>query len=192
MARPRKFDEDEVLDRAMHLFWRRGYDGTSTTELLDAMGMTNSSLYQAFGSKAELFRRVTERYRDGPLAFRLVALAGTTPRSVVEGMLLGTVALLSGPDTPPGCLEITGGLPAADNGAAIRELLIANRAVLRELLQDRLQAVAGDDGLPGGATPETMAALVATIAHGLAVQAADGVNRAGLERIVATFMAGWR
>ncbi len=191
MARPRKFDEDAVLDRAMHLFWRRGYDGTSTAELLDAMGMTNSSLYKAFGSKADLFRRVSERYRDGPLAFRRVALAGTTPRSVVEGVLLGTVDLLTGPDTPPGCLEVTSGRPTTDPGATVRELLITSRAVLRELLWDRLQAVAGTHELPGRTTPEDMAALVATVAHGLAVQAADGTDRASLKRIVATFMADW-
>ena len=191
MARPRKFDEEQVLDRAMHLFWRCGYDGASTAELLDAMGMTNSSLYKAFGSKADLFRRVTERYRDGPLAFRLVALSGSTPRSVVEGVLLGTVDLLSGPDTPPGCLEVISGLPTGDPGTATRELLVTNRAVLRGLLRDRLRAVAGPHGLPRGASPDDMAALVATMAHGLAVQAADGVDRASLKRIVETFMVNW-
>ncbi|MBE7211660.1 MAG: TetR/AcrR family transcriptional regulator [Gluconacetobacter diazotrophicus] len=191
MGRPRKFDEEVVLERAMLLFWRRGYDGTSTGVLLDVMGMTNSSLYQAFGSKAELFRRVTERYRSGPLAFRLVALAEATPRAVVEKVLSGTVALLSGPDRPPGCLEVVGGLPAAQADAAVRELLIGKRAVLRELLRERLEAVAGPDGMPGGITAADMAALVATVAHGLAVQAGDGMDRAGMQRVVAAFMAGW-
>ena len=192
MARPRKFDEDKVLDRAMHLFWRCGYDGTSTAGLLHAMQMTNSSLYKAFGSKSDLFRRVTERYRDGPLAFRFAALAGQTPRSVVEGVLLGTVDLLSGPDTPPGCLEVTSGLPTTDSGTVIRELLITNRAVLRGLLTDRLRVVGGSRDPSGGTSPDDMAALVATMAHGLAVQAADGMNRASLKQIVTTFMKNWK
>ncbi|ALN71912.1 TetR/AcrR family transcriptional regulator [Aureimonas sp. AU20] len=191
MARPRKFDENTVLDRAMRLFWRHGYDGTSTAELLEAMEMTNSSLYKAFGSKADLFRRVTERYRAGPLAFRQMALAAYTPRSVVEAVLLGTVDLLSGPGTPQGCLEVTSGLPAADTDAGIRDLLISNRAVLRGLLAERLLETMETHDLPNGTSAEAMASLVATIAHGLATQAADGMDRANLKRIVATFMATW-
>ena len=191
MARPRKFDEDTVLERAMHLFWQRGYDGTSTTDLLDVMGMTNSSLYKAFGSKAELFRRVTERYRAGPLAFRLVALAEPTPRLIVERVLFGTVDLLSGGASPPGCLEVTAGLPTADTDSGIRELLISKRSALRDALQSRLQAVAEPGDLPGGSTPADMAALVATLAHGLAVQAADGMDCARLRHLVIAFMATW-
>ena len=88
MARPREFDEDEVLDRAMHVFWAKGYEGTSMADLLSAMGLTNSSLYKAFGSKENLFRRTMERYHAGPLAFRSLALAEQTPcRSSRRGEL---------------------------------------------------------------------------------------------------------
>lgn len=191
MGRPRKFDEDAVLQRATRLFWRQGCDGTSTAELLDAMGMTNSSLYKAFGSKEQLFRRATECYRDGPLAFRLVALVAPTRRRVVERVLTGTVELLTGAETPPGCLEITGGLPAAEADAAVRELLMRNRAVLRRLLRERLEAMGPVGKLPGNARPEDLAALMATLAHGLAVQDADGMTRDALQRIVDTFLATW-
>lgn len=192
MARPRKFDEDAVLDQAMRLFWRRGYDGTSTADLLAVMGMTNSSLYKAFGSKESLFRRAAERYREGPLAFRLVALAEATPRQVVERVLMGTVELLTGTETPAGCLDVTSGRPMAEADASVRDLLVRNRAVLRGLLRKRLEEVAASEGRPGNAEPEDLAALVATLAHGLAVQAADGMTRNGLERIVKAFLATWQ
>ncbi|WP_456677935.1 TetR/AcrR family transcriptional regulator [Bradyrhizobium sp. RDM12] len=57
MSRPREFDETEVMDKALELFWRQGYEGTSLNDLLDATGLTKSSLYAAFGSKEDLFHR---------------------------------------------------------------------------------------------------------------------------------------
>ena len=62
MARPREFDEDEVLQAALRVFWEKGYEGTSLGDLQEAMGLTKSSLYKAFGGKEALFWRVVERY----------------------------------------------------------------------------------------------------------------------------------
>jgi TetR/AcrR family transcriptional repressor of nem operon len=64
MARPRTFDEDIAVDRAMDVFWRQGYRGTTPQDLADAVGVGKGSLYNAFGSKRELFTRALERYRD--------------------------------------------------------------------------------------------------------------------------------
>jgi AcrR family transcriptional regulator len=62
-GRPREFDEDEVLRAALRVFWEKGYESTSLSDLLAAMGLTKSSLYKAFGSKEALFWRVVERYQ---------------------------------------------------------------------------------------------------------------------------------
>ncbi len=64
-GRPREFDEAEALDCALELFWRQGYEGTSIADLRTAIGITAPSLYAAFGSKEELYRRVLERYLTG-------------------------------------------------------------------------------------------------------------------------------
>jgi AcrR family transcriptional regulator len=65
-GRPREFDADEVLDRALDVFWRKGYEGASLSELTEAMGINRPSLYAAFGNKEELFRKALDRYADGP------------------------------------------------------------------------------------------------------------------------------
>jgi TetR/AcrR family transcriptional repressor of nem operon len=64
MARPQEFDRDEVLDQALLVFWRKGYEGASIQELVDATGLNRGSLYNSFGDKAELFAAVMDRYRS--------------------------------------------------------------------------------------------------------------------------------
>jgi len=191
VARLREFDENEVLEKAMHVFWTKGYEGTSMADLLTAMEITNSSLYKAFGSKEELFLRVVECYRDSHLAFRHAALAEPTPRRIVEQILLGTVNLLTGTTTPPGCLEVNGALAASTDSETIRTGLIRNRKVLRALLRDRLTATQDAGDLPPGLGAEQAATLVATLAHGLAVQAKDGASREELRAIVCAFLCSW-
>lgn len=191
VARLREFDEDEALDRAMYVFWTKGYEGASMADLLVAMGITNSSLYKAFGSKENLFRRVTERYHNEHLAFRHVALSERTPRRIVERMLLGTVELLTGEATPPGCLEVNGALAGSAASDAVREDLVRNRKILQTLLKVRLEATKQVGSLPTGLNSEQTAALVATLAHGLAVQAKDGATRETLRAIVGAFLRSW-
>jgi AcrR family transcriptional regulator len=89
MGRPRSFDLNRALDRALYVFWRNGYEGTSLSELTKAMGISRPSLYAAFGDKGALFRKVLERYRDGPAAYTQDALNEKTARAVIARLLRG-------------------------------------------------------------------------------------------------------
>ena len=64
MARPREFDEAEALDRAMVVFWKKGYQNTSLDDLLEAMGIQRGSFYNTFGSKRETYLRTIDRYTE--------------------------------------------------------------------------------------------------------------------------------
>ena len=68
IGRPRAFDVDEALDRALEVFWRKGYEGASLPDLTEAMGINRPSLYAAFGNKEALFRKAIDRYAEGPAA----------------------------------------------------------------------------------------------------------------------------
>ncbi|MEP3346942.1 MAG: TetR/AcrR family transcriptional regulator [Litoreibacter sp.] len=68
MARPREFDPDDAIERAMNVFWQHGYDGASLADLLAGMGLTRGSLYKAFKDKHSLFLRVLKRYEQGAVA----------------------------------------------------------------------------------------------------------------------------
>lgn len=104
-GRPRQFDADAALDTAVRLFWERGYAATSVTDLTDAIGISRSSLYQAFGNKDELFGAVLERYAAGEL-HRLTAVLGASQNGLasIEAFFDGLVGHLVAPRGRYGCL----------------------------------------------------------------------------------------
>src|SRR5438270_11134144 len=101
-GRPRAFDPDAALDRAMHVFWTKGYEGASLSDLTRVMRINRPSLYAALGNKEQLFRKVLDRYVDGPVAYIGKALAASKSRNVVEEIFLGTVRMADAPRIPAG------------------------------------------------------------------------------------------
>src|SRR5439155_5347763 len=120
LGRPRAFDPDQALDRALKVFWDRGYESASLADLTRAMGINRPSLYAAFGNKEALFRKVLERYVQGPAAYVREALDEPTARAVVERLWYGTVDLLTDPGHPPGCLIVQGALTCGDMADSVR------------------------------------------------------------------------
>src|ERR1700679_3722681 len=89
MGRPREFDIDAALEKAMRLFWAKGYEGTSVADLTETLGVSRPSLYAAFGDKEALFRAALERYAAGPACYVAAALGEPTARKVAEQLLRG-------------------------------------------------------------------------------------------------------
>src|SRR4030095_7125763 len=125
-GRPRSFDPDAALDRAMRVFWAKGYEGASLSNLTRVMRINRPSLYAAFGNKEQLFRKVLDRYMDGPIAFFGKALAAPKARDVVEQIFLGTARMAEDPRIPGGCLMVQGAL--ACGSASVRKEVAARRA----------------------------------------------------------------
>src|SRR6184192_4029292 len=113
-GRPRAFDPDVALDRAMHVFWARGYEGAALSDLTRAMRINRPSLYAAFGNKEQLFRKVLDRYMDGPVAYFGKALAAPKARNVIEQIFLGAAKMADDPRIPAGCLMVQGALACGD------------------------------------------------------------------------------
>src|ERR1700725_458 len=107
-GRTRQFDVDEALDRALEVFWARGYEGATLPELTRAMRINRPSLYAAFGNKEQLFGKVLDRYMAGPVAYFGKALAAPRARDVVEQIFLGTAGMGDDPRIPAGCLMVQG------------------------------------------------------------------------------------
>jgi AcrR family transcriptional regulator len=179
-GRPRSFDADTALDRALEVFWRNGYEGTSLTDLTAAMGINRPSLYAAFGNKEELFGKVLARYLDGPGAYAADALDAPTSREVVERLIHGAVDLTAGETSPHGCLCVNIVHAGGPDAHAVRQDAIAVRKAGEAALRRRLDQAAD---LPPRYEPAALAALVHTISDGIAVQAAAGRSHGELRQV---------
>ena len=169
LGRPRAFDPNVALDRAMHVFWAKGYEGASLSNLTRAMRINRPSLYAAFGNKEQLFGKVLDRYMSGPLAWFGKALALPKARNVVEQIFLGTARMAEDPRAPAGCLLVQGAL--ACGNASARKEVAARRAAAEVALRRRLQRAKGEGDLPKNANPAELAGYVMTVIRGMAVQA---------------------
>jgi AcrR family transcriptional regulator len=189
LGRPRAFDAEKALDRAMQVFWRKGYLGTSLSDLTDAMGINRPSLYAAFGNKKSLFRKVLDRYSKGPSVYLSEALREPTARAVVERMLHGVVDLLTDPHTPTTCMWVHGALSCGDD--PLRKEFAAQRVAGLEELRARFRRAVTEGDLPINADVDTLAKFVQTVNFGLTVQASTGATRKDLLGVVAAALQAW-
>ncbi|MFI6990245.1 TetR/AcrR family transcriptional regulator [Nonomuraea wenchangensis] len=191
IGRPRGFDADEALERAMLAFWQHGYEGASLATLTEAMGISAKSMYAAFGNKEELFRKALERYTEGPSAYLARALEEPTALGVATAILAGVVRTTTRPAHPHGCLGVQGALAASDAGREVRDLLAAWRNDGCSRLRERFQRAVDDGDLPPESDPRLLARYVTTLAFGIAVQAASGVGRAELQEMADAALRTW-
>ena len=184
-GRPRAFDRDEALDRAMALFWDRGYEGTSLDDLTAAMRISTSSLYATFGDKERLFDATMDRYLASAGGYFLPILNGE--RKVLRAVekLMGAVAReATRPGQPIGCmlsLALTHSSPAAES---IRISLAKRRNRSRMVLQARLERGIADGELAPDTNAVALARFLMTVIQGMTVQARDGASCQELDSIV--------
>ena len=191
IGRPRAFDVDLALDRALHVFWRKGYEGASLSDLTKAMRINRPSLYAAFGNKEALFRKALDRYAKGPTAYFDEALNAPTAQAVAEGFLRGTIGLLTNPRTPQGCLIVQSALACGDAADSIRKELASRRDAGEAALRRRFQRAKREGDLPSNADPADLARYITTVVHGMAVQGAGSATRPQLLRVMKTALQAW-
>jgi AcrR family transcriptional regulator len=179
-GRPREFDVEEALERAVDVFWRQGYEGTTLENLTDAMHISRPSLYAAFGNKEGAFRQALGRYARVEMSYVDDALAMPTSREVAEHYLRSNVVAITLPGRPPGCLSIQGGLSGNPSDQRVVEFLNASRGAGEARFVERFQKAIVEGDLPHSEDPAELARYLTTVSAGLAVQAAGGADRASL------------
>ncbi len=190
MGRPRKFDLDAALERAMELFWRQGYEGTSLDDLTRALGITRPSLYAAFKSKEALFLRALDLY-EARAGYREAALTAPTARAYARALLEGAADLHGDKRNPPGCLGVQGALACAPESDAIRKELIRRRKIGESIIRDRLKRAKAEGDLPADADPADLARFLSIVIYGITVQAAGGATRKELRSAAEIALRSW-
>lgn len=182
-GRPRGFDTDEALDRAVEVFWRQGYEGTTLDDLTGAMGINRPSLYAAFGNKEATFRQAVARYAEIDMAYVGEALAEPTARAVAEHYLRSNVRAITTPGKPAGCLSIQGGLAGSAEDERVVRFLADSRASGERRLAERFRRAVAEGDLAADERPADLAKYLSTVSAGLSVQASAGASRASLMRV---------
>jgi len=155
------------------------------------MRINRPSLYAAFGNKEQLFRKVLDRYANGPLAYFDKALAAKKARDVIEQILFGAADMPSDPKLPAGCLMVQGALACGDAAGAVQKETAARRAASEVALRRRLQRAKRKGDLPRNADPAELARYVMTVLQGMAVQGANGAKRDQLRQVARTALRAW-
>ena len=191
-GRPRSFDRDAALRRAMEVFWERGYEAASLEALTEAMGINRPSLYACFGCKEALFREAVNLYnRVEGVATNQAMAEAPTAREAVEAMLRGNVEAYSDPKKPSGCMIVLAATLGTPEGASVRAHLAQTRRQAQAMLKRRLDRAVAEGELPTGVDTAAVAAFYTTVLQGLSIQARDGAGRKALNAVVDAAMVAW-
>jgi AcrR family transcriptional regulator len=190
-GRPREFDSETVLNAAMAVFWRKGFEGATISDLEQATGLQRSSIHGAYGNKEALFLLALERYNARYCCYISAAMKLPTSREVAAHLLQGVVELCTRYADRTGCFDINGALATSDGAEPVRQALIKTRAVGEVRLRERFDQAKTVGDLPKSIDTSVLAAYLMAVNHGIAVQAKAGFPRILLESIAALTLAGW-
>ena len=190
-GRPREFCVDHALAQALRVFWEKGYEGTSLTDLTDAMGITRPSLYAAFGNKESLFRKALDLYEREKLDYIGKALAQPTARQVAETMMRGSVDNVLSCDEPHGCLGVITSVACGPESQSVREEVVKRGAAAKQSFIDRFERAKAEGDLPSHVDPDGLTRVLIAMVQGISVQANQGASREELERLVETGLTLW-
>jgi AcrR family transcriptional regulator len=173
-GRPREFDTDAALDKALEVFKKKGFEGTSLPDLTTSMGISRPSLYAAFGNKEMLFQKALDRYNEKMTGYLEEALAAPTAHEAVKRLLTGVIDNNKCKGAK-GCLNVQGALVCGDDAESVRQDLAARRARIEWMLRQRFERALAEGDLPTGTSAADLACLVSTVMYGMVVQVNGGV-----------------
>ncbi|GAA0337590.1 TetR/AcrR family transcriptional regulator [Morganella psychrotolerans] len=179
-GRPREFDREEALRKAKQVFWQRGYEGTSISDLVAVLGIASARIYAAFGSKENLFREAVALYLSEEGAFADAAMQEPDTRQAIKQLLGRAVEIYTRENQPHGCMVVLSLTNyTSDNEALMTWLADSRRERTAGIIQRIEQGVQSGD-VPENTDIQALGDYIATLLHGISIQARDGVSRTRL------------
>ena len=188
-GKPRSFDREAVLKKALAVFWKRGYEPASIAELCEAMEINPPSVYAAFGNKAQLFMEAVNHYENVYWNDAWQRLEDEPDvRTAMVGFFQDAAQILTSQDAPCGCMVVLGAANVSRESQDVNDALKALREEGKDCFLARLKQGVDDGDLPADTDVDTLASTLNTLFHGMSIQARDGVSQAELERVVKAAM----
>ncbi len=185
MARPREFERDDVVEKALGVFWRQGYQATSVQDLVEATGLNRGSLYDTFGDKHGLFLEVIEHYRSNVTARRLAKLEEPGPaREKIATFFKEVVEFSVGEGRLLGCLMTNSAIELAPHDRDTRLAVAANMAAMESTFRRVLTRAKKNGEIAADKSPADLARFLTATANGLRVMAKVTPERAALRSVV--------
>jgi TetR/AcrR family transcriptional regulator, copper-responsive repressor len=190
-GRPRGFDREQALERAMELFWRQGYESTSIADLTKAMGINPPSLYAAFGDKERLFLEAVERYGHSGQTPESILNEAPSAREAVERLLEAAAREFTDPCHPPGCMVVSAATNCSAGAVHVQAALAARRRTAEAKMKARIERGMKQGELPSRTDCGALAKFYCTVMEGMSIQARDGASRKSLLATAAAAMRAW-
>ncbi len=188
-GRPREFDVEDALAAALRVFWAKGYEGASLTDLTDAMAITRRKGWAAFGNKEALFKQALDLYETEKLAYVKGALAAPTAKGVAQRMLAGTIDNIT--SECRGCLGVIASVNCSSEDSPIRQDVRARAESSRRAIVERMQRGIDDGDFAIPIDAEAMTSYMLAVLQGISVQAGTGASRPELQRVADAALAIW-
>jgi TetR/AcrR family transcriptional regulator, copper-responsive repressor len=190
-GRPRAYDPDAALERAMETFWKSGYAATTLDDLSAATGMNRPSLYAAFGDKQDIYVKAYRRYRLKTRDEFLPILEADAPiRPLLRKIFDASLALyLAGADGPRGCFSVVTAASEAVADPEIRKLVVEAIAALDQTFAGLFAKAIARGELAQGADAASLAKIATATLHTLAVRARAGIARDELDALIGASVA---
>jgi AcrR family transcriptional regulator len=190
-GRPREFCVDHALAEALRVFWTKGYEGASLTDLTEAMGITRPSLYAAFGNKEALFRKALDLYEREKMAYLNEGLAQPTARQVAETMLRGALENVAGEGEPHGCMRVIASVACGPAAQSLHDEIIQRTDIFKQMMVSRFERAKDEGDLPAHIDALGLTGVLVAWLQGISIQANQGIGRKDLERLIDTALVLW-
>lgn len=185
MARPREFEQEAVVEAALAVFWRQGYQATSIQDLVEATGINRGSLYDTFGDKHGLFLEAVDCYRRRYTARRLAQLEAPGPlRPKLAGFFNEMIAFSVGEGRLLGCLMTNAAIELAPHDRETAVAVAANMGAMEATFYRLLTAAQQRGELAVEKSPRDLARFLMATANGLRVMAKVSPQRAAMRSVV--------
>ncbi|MFK3938007.1 TetR/AcrR family transcriptional regulator [Alkalihalobacillus sp. NPDC078783] len=188
-GRPRVFDKESAISKAMVLYWEQGFESTSLAQLKEAMGISSASFYAAFGSKENLFKEVIDRYNTSyGTVTDCLADPSLHPKEAIEKALRQTAKMQTDPSHPSGCMLVLSANVCSEKNKHVRDVVFEERTLVRANLEACILRGQKNGDITSNVNSDVLCTLIEGFMYGISTQARDGVGHQSMDQAITQMM----